>query len=429
MKKGKIKDYKIKNINNDSKNLGKTKKVLNDLEKFKIKQTIEEMKKSQVQPQKMIGKKDFNKPGFAANPSKIIFKDFEIGKKMSLTVEIVNISYTFNSFHLQPLDDDITYFFDIDYRPSGRIPAGMSSKITLHFTPLVNKDYKSSLKLLSETGMCIIPLECYYKKCCINFQNNILDFGIVQIGQEVKMPLIAINSGALGCKYTFMDSNKELLELNDNEIDPYEDLDPNAKNFFYKNIVVHQYDYKKAKNKCDEGIIDKIKFRHIEELKNQLINKAKEDYEKEKIEKENGNGNENEKEKKQKIIKKEKNKDNLSKIEIIEGIPKEKYEEIELKIKEYSDNFKIKTNEDINEYNNLLDLNKNNIMKKFLLKQIKYPLNGNISGYTNKNIPFVLHARFIGEFLLKCFLKIEYNEKVEYKEFQIYLNVVEIIPK
>ena len=114
---------------------------------------------------------------------------------------------------------------------------------------------------------------------------------------------------------------------------------------------------------------------------------------------------------------------------MIEGIPKEKYEEIELKIKEYSDNFRIKTIEDINEYNNLLDLNKNNIMKKFLLKQIKYPLNGNISGYTNKNIPFVLHARFIGEFLLKCFLKIEYNDKVEYKEFQIYLNVVEIIPK
>jgi len=425
MKKGKIKEYKIKNINNDSKNLVKTKKELNDLEKLKIRQTIEEMKKSQVQPQKIIGKKDFNKPGFATNPSKIVFKDFEVGKKMSLTVEIVNISYSFNSFHLQPLDDEITYFFDIDYRPSGRIPTGMSSKITLHFTPLVNKDYKSSLKLLSETGMCIIPLECYYKKCCINFQNEILDFGIVQIGQEVKMPLVAINSGALGCKYTFVDSNKELLELNDNEIDPYEDLDPNAKNFFYKNIVVHQYDYKKAKDKCDEGIIDKIKLRHIEELKNQLICKAKEEIEKEKNDKEN----EIEKEKKQKIIKKEKNKEDLSKIEMVEGIPKEKYEEIKLKIKEYSDNFKIKTIEDINEYNNLLDLNKNNIMKKFLLKQIKYPLNGNINGYTNKNIPFVLHARFIGEFLLKCFLKIEYNEKVEYKEFQIYLNVVEIIPK
>ena len=77
-----------------------------------------------------------------------------------------------------------------------------------------------------------------------------------------------------------MDSNKELLELNDNEIDPYEDLDPNAKNFFYKNIVVHQYDYRKAKNKYDDGIIDKIKLKHLEELKNQLINKAKEDYEK-----------------------------------------------------------------------------------------------------------------------------------------------------
>ena len=36
---------------------GKKKKELSDYEKMKIKQTIEEMKKNQVQPQKIIGKK------------------------------------------------------------------------------------------------------------------------------------------------------------------------------------------------------------------------------------------------------------------------------------------------------------------------------------------------------------------------------------
>ena len=140
---------------------GKKKKELSDYEKIKIKQTIEEMKKNQVQPQKITGKKDFDKPGFVSNPPKIVYKDFEVGKKFSLTIDIINVSYVFNSFHPQPLDDEIIDFFEIDYQPCGRIPAGISTKMTLHFTPLVNKDYKSSLKLLSETGMCEIPIECY----------------------------------------------------------------------------------------------------------------------------------------------------------------------------------------------------------------------------------------------------------------------------
>ena len=148
-----------------AKNQKKKKKELTDAEKIKIKQTIEEMKKNQIQSQKIIGKKEFDKPGFVSEPPKIIYKDFEIGKKMSLTIKIINASLVFNSFHLQPLDNEIIDFFEIDYRPCGRIPAGMSTKMTINFTPLVNKDYSLSLKLLSETGMCLIPIECYCKKC------------------------------------------------------------------------------------------------------------------------------------------------------------------------------------------------------------------------------------------------------------------------
>ena len=184
---------------------GKKKKELSDFEKMKIKQTIEEMKKNQIQPQKIIGKKDFDKPGFVSNPPKIVYKDFEVGKKFSLTIDIINVSYVFNSFHPQPLDDEIIDFFEIDYQPCGRIPAGISTKMTLHFTPLVNKDYKSSLKLLSETGMCEIPIECYCKKCIINFEKNVIDYGNVIIGQEINIPLVVSNTGALSCKYTVVD--------------------------------------------------------------------------------------------------------------------------------------------------------------------------------------------------------------------------------
>ena len=423
---------------------GKKKKELSDVEKAKIKQTIEEMKRNQIQPQKIIGKKDFDKPGFVSNPAKIVYKDFEVGKKMSLTIEIINVSYVFNSFHPQPLDDEIIDFFEIDYQPCGRIPAGISTKMTLHFTPLVNKDYKSSLKLLSETGMCVIPIECYCKKCIINFQKNVLDYGNVIIGQEINIPLVVTNSGALNCKYTVVDSEKELLteKMEDEEVDPYADLEASYKDFTDRSIILHKFDFKKDQEKCenDKTLIDKIKVKRVEEYKIKLMNEAREAYEKEEKEKEKeeqqqtsqGN-NPNDKNSKnkappQKVVKKPagKEKEKEPQVELVDGIPKERFDEIELKVKDYSENFKIEKEEDQKEYDKILSINKFNSMKVFLLKQIKYPLYGQFNGYSKKNVSFVLNARFIGEFDLDCFLKIEYKDKTEYKEFKIKFNIVDL---
>ena len=416
---------------------GKKKKELSDYEKIKIKQTIEEMKKNQVQPQKITGKKDFDKPGFVSNPPKIVYKDFEVGKKFSLTIDIINVSYVFNSFHPQPLDDEIIDFFEIDYQPCGRIPAGISTKMTLHFTPLVNKDYKSSLKLLSETGMCEIPIECYCKKCIINFEKNVIDYGNVIIGQEIKIPLVVSNSGALSCKYTVVDNDKELLveKREEEEVDPFADLEASYKDYTDRSIILHKNDFIKDQEKCSEGIIDKIKVKRVEEYKIKSLNEAKEDYEREEREKEkekedqanqaNAN-NKNPKAPPPKAVKKPAGKEKEPQVELVEGIPKEKYDEVELKIKDYEKNFKIEKEEDQKEFDRLLAINKFNSMKAFLLKQIKFQLYGQFNGYSKKNVIFTLNARFIGEFNLKCYLKIEYKDKVEFKEFELKFNIVDL---
>ena len=419
---------------------GKKKKELSDYEKIKIKQTIEEMKKNQVQPQKIIGKKDFDKPGFVSNPPKIVYKDFEVGKKFSLTIDIINVSYVFNSFHPQPLDDEIIDFFEIDYQPCGRIPAGISTKMTLHFTTLVNKDYKSSLKLLSETGMCEIPIECYCKKCIINFEKKVIDYGNVIIGQEINIPLVVSNTGALNCKYTVVDNDKELLveKTEEEEIDPFADLEASYKDYTDRSIILHKNDFIKDQEKCSEGLLDKIKVKRIEEYKIKALNEAKEAYEKEERDKEKekeeqlnqpNNANKNNKAQPAKPSAKKpagKDKDKEPTVELVEGIPKEKYDEVELKVKEYEKNFKIENEEDKKEYNNYLSINKFNSMKAFFLKQIKFQLYGQFNGYSKKNVSFILNARFIGEFSLKCYLKIEYKDKVEFKEFEIKFNIVDL---
>lgn len=151
---------------------------LTDRQRNKIKDTLAQMDQNLVQPQMTVGRK-FVGPGFASTPSKIVYKDFEVGNPMSITVELTNISYGFNAFKLLPLEDEIIDFFEIDYKPCGRLPAGISTTMTLKFTPMLNRDYFSHLKLLSETGICEIPIECLAKKCDIKLINDTIDFGQV----------------------------------------------------------------------------------------------------------------------------------------------------------------------------------------------------------------------------------------------------------
>jgi hypothetical protein len=181
--------------------------TLNDYQVKKIKETLKKMDDNLVQPQTTNGRV-FVGPGFASKPEKIIFKDFEVGIPMIITVEFVNISYGFNSFKLLPLNDEIIDFIEIDYKPCGRIPAGISTTMTLKFTPVVEKDLLFSLNLLSETGMVEIPLQCLKKKCIIEIENTTIDFGQVILGNLVDRELNLENIGALSCNYTFLDEKK-----------------------------------------------------------------------------------------------------------------------------------------------------------------------------------------------------------------------------
>lgn len=52
-----------------------------------------------------------------------------------------------------PLEDKIKDFFNIVYAPSGRMSAGLSTTITITFTPQLNEDINSFFPILAETGL------------------------------------------------------------------------------------------------------------------------------------------------------------------------------------------------------------------------------------------------------------------------------------
>ncbi len=158
---------------------GRKEVVLSEDQKQKLKQAVKKMEENMVRPQNILGK-NFEGAGFSSKPEAIVYKDFEVGVPMTIQVELTNRSLGFNSFKLLPLDDEVIDFFDIGYRPCGRIPAGISTNMTLKFTPVVNKSYYSHLKLLSETGLVMIPIQCLKKECIIELETEILNFGDVR---------------------------------------------------------------------------------------------------------------------------------------------------------------------------------------------------------------------------------------------------------
>eukprot|EP01051_Picozoa_sp_SAG22_P011150 SAG22_NODE_1051_length_5815_cov_32.434570_3_plen_71_part_00 len=70
---------------------------------------------------------------------------------------MTNVSYTFNTFKLCSLTDDIRDFFDIKYKLPGYISAGLTCDLHITFEPKVPVDINTHLIVLAETGEIHVP--------------------------------------------------------------------------------------------------------------------------------------------------------------------------------------------------------------------------------------------------------------------------------
>lgn len=151
--------------------------------------------------------REFKGTSFISKPDVIFFKDFTVGVSHTLTILVTNVSFSFNSFKLLPLEDSIRDFFYIKYTPSGRMSAGLSTSITITFTPQLNQDIDTFLPILSETGKINIPLKCTCKKALVSVEEQHLGFGDVIFGEQQSVTLKIKNSGALSTKVYLKNNN------------------------------------------------------------------------------------------------------------------------------------------------------------------------------------------------------------------------------
>lgn len=146
--------------------------------------------------------KTFKGHAFVSSPAVLTYKDFQVGKIYRKKFILTNVSYSFNSFQLLPLKDDIIDFFEIKYEKPGRMSAGTSCSLEITFTPKINEDIFGFVQLLSQTGPIDIPLQCLKKRCIPRVLTTAMDFGEVVMGQIVKQQITIKNSGALATFFT-----------------------------------------------------------------------------------------------------------------------------------------------------------------------------------------------------------------------------------
>jgi hypothetical protein len=146
--------------------------------------------------------KEFTGHAFLAKPEQILFKDFEVGRTMRRSITLTNVSYTFNTFRVVDLPDDIKDFFVVKYTRPGRMSAGMACTVHITFTPKLNRDIEAFLPCLAHTGAFKIPLLCYTKKAKPEVTKKVFAMEHVVMGEKDSRTLYIENKGALSTDFT-----------------------------------------------------------------------------------------------------------------------------------------------------------------------------------------------------------------------------------
>jgi hypothetical protein len=139
--------------------------------------------------------KTYDSSKFLSQPQRIIFKDFVVGKKYQQKVVLTNVSFAFNSLKMLALPDEFTDYFDIIFKPPGRMSAGTTNTLTVIFKPKLNMDIITELPLLAETGPFSIPLLCFTCKAVIAVSPPLLELGAVVLGDSETNQVVITNDG------------------------------------------------------------------------------------------------------------------------------------------------------------------------------------------------------------------------------------------
>ncbi|XP_076472381.1 cilia- and flagella-associated protein 74-like isoform X2 [Babylonia areolata] len=167
-----------------------------------LQRTLDKTRQGIVVKQVAAGR-EFSGCPFYSKPDVIHFKDFDVGSTYKKRVTLTNVSYSINYCKFVDITERLKDFINIEFNPPGQMSAGMTCDMLVTFKPMINEDLVGEVNFLSQTGPFSIPLRCTTKKCDLQLDVGLIDFGTMVIGETVRRSFTLTNRGALGTKFDF----------------------------------------------------------------------------------------------------------------------------------------------------------------------------------------------------------------------------------
>ncbi|XP_062247115.1 cilia- and flagella-associated protein 74 [Platichthys flesus] len=184
----------------------KYKKLLNEkttLVQTEVKQEEAVMTSGKLNvPAKPVHGKKWKGPLFISKPEVILFKDFEVGKTYKKKFVLTNTSYTKNHCKLLGLSAQLKDFITINFKPAGSLSVGMSCEMQAVFQPMLNEDLEGDLHFSTAAGPFFVPVRCTIKKCELEVDSQLVDFGSHVVGQTISRTITLTNKGALATLFS-----------------------------------------------------------------------------------------------------------------------------------------------------------------------------------------------------------------------------------
>ncbi|XP_029975349.1 cilia- and flagella-associated protein 74 [Salarias fasciatus] len=146
---------------------------------------------------KRVQGKEQQRPSFISKPDVVVFKDFDVGKTYKKKVVLTNTSYSVNQCKLLGVSPPLKDFVSVNFEPPGSLSTGMSCDMQAVFQPKVNEDLEGEIRFASAAGPFSVPVRCTIKKCKMEVDIQLVDFGSHVAGQTISRTITLINKGAL----------------------------------------------------------------------------------------------------------------------------------------------------------------------------------------------------------------------------------------
>ncbi|KAG7519814.1 hypothetical protein JOB18_016556 [Solea senegalensis] len=153
-------------------------------------------------PAKKVHGKELKTAPFTSKPEVILFKDFEVGQTYKKKIVLTNVGYTTNHCKLLGMCTRLTDFVSINFESPGFLSAGMSCELQAVFQPMINEDMDGHILFTSGAGSFSVPVRCTTKKCELEVDSQLLDFGSHVVGQTISRTITLMNKGALGTLFS-----------------------------------------------------------------------------------------------------------------------------------------------------------------------------------------------------------------------------------